>query len=72
MTYGARLQPALQWLIRKRTKDGSFLLEHARLGNVHFEREKVGEPSRLVTWKALFVLNAFGREDGSPDHLGLV
>jgi hypothetical protein len=57
--YDARMRPALDWLTAKRKQDGRWPLEYAHPGNVHFEMERVGQPSRFVTLKALAVLDYF-------------
>lgn len=54
-------EPALAWLQRKRQDDGLWLLEHQHKGNVHFEMEERGQPSRMVTLKALLILQQAGR-----------
>jgi hypothetical protein len=57
--YDIRMQPALDWLLRKRQPDGRWYLENQHRGNVHFVMEAVGEPSRFITLKALCILAAF-------------
>ena len=51
-----RLEPALDWLRGKRRPDGRWLLENVYPGNVHFQMEERGEPSRFLTLRALRVL----------------
>lgn len=57
--YDARMRPAVDWLMKKQHTDGLWYLEHRHKGNVHFEMEEVGKPSRLITLKALVILNYF-------------
>lgn len=57
--YEMRIKPALDWLQSRRRKDGLWYLEHEHKGNVHFVMEKVGEPSRFITLKALAILKHF-------------
>ena len=57
--YDPRIQPALDWLQAKRNKDGLWYLENQHKGNVHFQMEEVGKPSRFVTLKALSILKHF-------------
>lgn len=57
--YEERLQPALDVLVKKRGKDGRWLLPAAYPGAVHFEMEKAGQASRWNTLRALRVLNHF-------------
>lgn len=61
MPHDARMNAALDWLAGKRAKDGLWPLEYAHPGNVHFELEPVGGPSRLITLKALTVESYFSR-----------
>ena len=56
--HDARMDFALGWLLEKRRKDGYWYLENRHPGQVHFETEKVGEPSRFLTLKALYILSA--------------
>ena len=63
--YDTRMQSAIKWLdIKQPEEGGAFPLEHTHTGNIHFSLEEAGKPSRFITWKALFVLTAFGREAG--------
>ena len=62
ISYDERMRPAVLWLSEKRMKEGRWRLEHTHAGNVHFALEEVGKPSRFVTWKAMLVLNAYGRD----------
>lgn len=55
-----RMQPAIDVLIKKRTKDGRWKLNAKYPGKVHFEMEKAGRPSRWNTLRALRVLRHFG------------
>lgn len=52
----SRMWPAIDWLLKKRQKDGLWHLELEHPGNVHFQLETVGAPSRFLTLKALMVL----------------
>jgi hypothetical protein len=51
-----RLAAAVAVLREKRQPDGTWLLEHTHPGDVWFELEEVGRPSRLNTLRALRVL----------------
>ena len=42
---------------KKRKKDGPWLLQNRHPGKVFFEMERVGDPSRWNTLRALRVLN---------------
>lgn len=57
--YDQRLQDAIDVLISKRAQDGRWRLESPHKGNVHFQMEKVDEPSRWNTLRALRVLTHF-------------
>ncbi len=59
--YDTRMAPALQWLIRKRMPDGRWVLENIHKGNIHAEWEKRGEPSRMITLKAVTALDRWVR-----------
>ncbi len=54
-----RMQPALDVLLKKRNKDGSWNLQAKIPGKVHFDMEKAGKPSRWNTLRALRVLKHF-------------
>ncbi|MDH3243618.1 MAG: hypothetical protein OEM26_03290 [Saprospiraceae bacterium] len=56
-----RMQPAIDVLIKKRNKDGSWNLQANHSGKLHFEMEKVGKPSRWTTLLALRTLKHFGK-----------
>lgn len=57
--YDHRMEPAVAWLQGKQRTDGFWYLENEHKGNVHFVKEKVGEPSRFITLKALIICNHF-------------
>ena len=57
--YDARMRPAVDWLMQKQHTDGLWYLEHRHKGNVHFVMEELGRPSRLITLKALVILDYF-------------
>ena len=57
--FDARMRPALEWLDKKKKPDGLWYLELQHKGNVHFALEEVGRPSRLITLKALVILDYF-------------
>lgn len=60
--FDLRMLPALRWLDSKRKPDGWWLLENAHPGKVHLVMETTGEPSRMITLKALLILNQYGTE----------
>lgn len=55
-----RLRPALDVLLSKRRKDGRWPLQNKHPGQVHFDMEKTGGPSRWNTLRALKVLRYAG------------
>ncbi|MGD8353759.1 MAG: hypothetical protein PVJ01_06295 [Pseudomonadota bacterium] len=57
--YDQRMQDALEVLVRKRRADGRWPLQGRHPGQVHFEMEKTGKPSRVNTLRALRVLKHF-------------
>lgn len=59
VSWDDRLIPALEVLIGKRKKDGTWNMYSKYTGQVHFEMEKAGKPSRWNTLRALRVLNYF-------------
>jgi hypothetical protein len=54
-----RMKPAIDVLLKKRRKDGLWNVQVAHPGQVHFEMEKAGKPSRWNTLRALRVLNHY-------------
>ena len=54
-----RMDSALAWLATKRQKDGRWPLENVHRGSVHCELERVREPSRFITLKAIVILSAY-------------
>ena len=59
-----RMGQAMQVLLKKRNKDLSWNVQAKHPGQVHFEMEKAGRPSRWNTLRALRVLKHF-RNDNS-------
>jgi hypothetical protein len=57
-----RMNAALKVLHQKRNKEGAWKVQAAYPGQVHFNMEKAGKPSRWNTLRALRVLNHFDRE----------
>jgi hypothetical protein len=58
--YDSRVNPVVDWLLEKRNRDGFWVLENQHKGNVHFELEGKGQPSRFITLKALVILKYAG------------
>jgi hypothetical protein len=58
--YNPRMDDAIQILLTKRRKDGTWPVQAKHSGKVHFDMEKPGEPSRFNTLRALRVLKAYG------------
>lgn len=59
------MKPALEVLLKKRNRDSTWNVQARHPGQVHFEMEKAGKPSRWNTLRALRVLKHFGIE--KPD-----
>jgi hypothetical protein len=59
LPFDNRLEPAVETLFNKRNKNGQWILGAAHPGQVHFEMEKTGLPSRWNTLRALRVLKYF-------------
>jgi hypothetical protein len=57
--YDPRLQDALDILLQKRRADGRWPLQAKHAGQVHFDMEQPGQPSRWNTLRALRVLKHF-------------
>jgi hypothetical protein len=58
--YDPRMEPALDILKSKQRKDQTWPLQAKHPGEVHFDMEKPGEPSRWNTLRASRVLNHYG------------
>ena len=59
--YDPRMQDALDVLIKKRRKDGTWTVQAKHAVKVHFDMEPTGSPSRWNTLRALRVLKHFGQ-----------
>jgi hypothetical protein len=57
--FDKRMKPAIDMLLIKRKKDDRWPLQANHPGRTHFEMEKVGQPSRWNTLRALRVLDHF-------------
>jgi hypothetical protein len=57
-----RMHDALDLLISKQRKDGTWPVQMKHPGQVHFDMEKTGSPSRFNTIRALRVLNKYNIE----------
>jgi hypothetical protein len=57
--YDSRMDDALQILLKKRRKDGTWPLQAKHPGQTHFDMEKPGIPSRWNTLRALRVMKYF-------------
>ena len=55
-----RMEPAREVLLKKRNKDSTWNAQAKHPGQVHFEMEKAGKPSRWNTLRSLRVLKHFG------------
>ncbi|MEQ8518442.1 MAG: hypothetical protein RLN79_14210 [Cytophagales bacterium] len=60
--WDARMEKALNQLLLKRNKNGTWNVQAAHPGKVHFVMEKVGKPSRWNTLRALRVLKKYKQE----------
>ncbi|MEQ8325307.1 MAG: hypothetical protein RID18_00100 [Cytophagales bacterium] len=63
--YDARMDESLHLLLHKKNSNGTWNLQAAHPGEVHFNMEKTGEPSRWNTLRSLRVLNHFKSGDHS-------
>ena len=55
-----RMYPAIEMLIKKRNKDGTWNVQAKYPGQTHFDMEKAGRPSLWNTLRALRVLSYYG------------
>jgi hypothetical protein len=62
ITYDFRIDPAIDVLISKRTKEGFWKAVSIHPGKVHFEMEKAGQPSKWNTLRVLRVLKKYKPE----------
>ena len=60
--WDARMGPALEVVLRKRNPDNTWNVQAKHPGQVHFDMEKPGGPSRWNTLRAIRVLQHFGIE----------
>lgn len=58
--YDPRMKEALDLLITKQRKDGTWPVQAKHPGQVHFDLEQTGAPSRFNTLRALRVLHKYG------------
>ncbi|MDN3688342.1 hypothetical protein [Cyclobacterium jeungdonense] len=58
-SWDARMEDAISVIENKRNKDGTWNMQAAHPGKVHFVMEKTGKPSRWNTLRAMRVLNYF-------------
>jgi hypothetical protein len=58
-TRDQRMQAAIDILLTKRNADGTWNMQAAHPGKVHFVMEKAGQPSRINTLRAMRVLQHF-------------
>ncbi|MCC0025017.1 MAG: hypothetical protein H6874_12440 [Hyphomicrobiaceae bacterium] len=63
--YDPRMQDALEFIRGKQKPDGLWNANAAHSGAVHFEMEKAGHPSRVITLSALRVLQTYGANIGT-------
>ncbi len=54
-----RMQPAITILLKKRNKNGTWNVQAKHAGEIHFDMEKAGRPSRWTTLRALRVLEKY-------------
>jgi len=54
-----RMRPAIEILLKKRNKEGTWNLQAKHPGQTHFEMEKAGKPSNWNTLRVMHVLNHF-------------
>lgn len=57
--FDQRMNSALEVLLKKQTRDGKWPLQNKHPGQVHFDMERAGKPSRWNTFRVLRVLDHF-------------
>ena len=62
LNWDERLMPSIEVLMNKRNKDGTWNVQAKHPGQLHFEMEKAGKPSRWNTLRAIRVLLHFKPE----------
>lgn len=62
LEYDQRMRDGLEVLLQKRRKDGRWPVQGKKPGQVHFDMERNGGPSRWNTLRALRVLRRYGSE----------
>lgn len=60
LPWDERMSPSIEVLLKKRNKNGSWNMQAAHPGKVHFVMEKAGTPGRWNTLRCLRVLKHFG------------
>jgi len=55
-----RMKPAMEIILKKRNKNGTWNLQAKHPGQVHFDMEEPGKPGRCNTLRALRVLKKYG------------
>ena len=60
--FDPRMDDALEVLLKKRRRDGTWPVQARHPGQTHIEMEKTGGPSRWNTLRALRVLKAYGAD----------
>jgi hypothetical protein len=63
LPWDERMRPALEVLLKKQNKDGTWNVQAKHTGQTHFDMEKAGKPSRWNTLRALKVMKHFGIEE---------
>ena len=63
LKWDERMRRAIEVVLDKRTKEGRWKVNAKYPGQVHFEMEKAGRPSRWNTLRALRVLRHFGLKE---------
>ena len=59
--WDSRMKNAIEVILKKRNKNGTWNVQAAHPGRVHFVMEKAGKPSRWNTLRAMRVLRHFNR-----------
>lgn len=57
--FDKRMIPALEIVLKKRNKDGTWNIQAKHPGEMHFEMEKAGKPGRWNTLRALRILKKY-------------
>ena len=57
--YDTRMHEAIEYIVKKRTKDGFWKLQTSFPGHEYFKMEEGGQPSRMMTYLCMKILKKY-------------